>query len=249
MKHRIRALAVAALSLCVAAAMPAGANVIIATTRVIFPAKQGEVTVRLSNENSTPALVEAWMDDGDPHSTPDTAKVPFLVTPPLFRMDPHKDQSLRIIGSPPGLPKDRESLFWLNVLEIPPKPNALEMADKNYLQLAIRSRLKFFYRPAGLPGDPIKAPDTLTWKEVATGKGYALEAHNPSPYYVTIVGADVGAGGNAWQTTDPAMVAPFGTQRVSFPKLDTVLPAGAVIQFRTINDYGAVDNHESKLMP
>lgn len=249
MKHPIRALVAAVAAFCAGMAIPASANVIISATRVVFPANQGEVTVRLTNKNSTPTLVEAWMDDGDPHSTPDTAKVPFLITPPLFRMNPHKDQSLRIIGSPTGLPANRESLFWLNVLEIPPKPNSLQQADANYLQLAIRSRLKFFYRPANLPGDPLKAPDTLTWKEVRAGSGYALEVHNPSPYYLTITGADVGASGHAWQSTDLTMVAPFGTQRMTFPKLDAPLPAGAAIHFRTINDYGAVNNHENKLTP
>ena len=234
---------------CTAVALPAHANVIVANTRVIFPAKAGEVTVRLSNDNDTPALIQAWMDNGDPKATPETANVPFLVTPPIFRMNPHKDQSLRIIGAPSSLPADRETLFWLNVLEIPPRPTSQQLADKNYLQLSIRSRMKFFYRPANLPGEPAKAPDTLTWKEVKTDTGYALEVHNPSPYYITVVGTDVGVGDSALQTTDPAMVAPFGTQRVSFPRLDAVLPAGTSIRFRTIDDFGGVDSHESRLTP
>ncbi len=123
---------------------------------MIFPAKEGEVTVRLTNQNATPALIEAWIDSGDPQSTPDKVHTPFLITPPLFRMEPNHDQSLRILftHSEQPLPTDRESVFWLNVLEVPPKPSGPQFQDKNYLQLAIRSRLKLFYRPAGLPGDP-----------------------------------------------------------------------------------------------
>jgi chaperone protein EcpD len=74
----------------------AHASVVIGGTRVVFLAQQGETTVRLSNESDKPALVEAWIDDGDVQSTPDTARTPFLITPPLFRMEAHKDQSLRI---------------------------------------------------------------------------------------------------------------------------------------------------------
>src|SRR5690242_3641075 len=138
-------------------AFGAHATVVIGGTRVVFPARDGEVTVRLSNVGGTPALVEAWIDHGNPQSTPDKADTPFLITPPLFRMDAHKDQSLRIIATSPSLPADRESLFWLNVLEVPPRPKGQETIGKNLLQLAIRSRLKLFYRPDGLPGDALTA--------------------------------------------------------------------------------------------
>jgi chaperone protein EcpD len=235
-------------ALCLCLCAPASkASVVISSTRVVFPAQDGEVTVRLSNNGDLPTLVEAWMDAGDPNSTPDKVSVPFLVTPPLFRMDPHKDQSLRIIGSPSGLPTDRESVYWLNVLEIPPKPTTAKMADKNYLQLAIRSRLKFFYRPAKLQGDPLKAPDGLTWKTVANGKDYALEAHNPSPYYITIISVGVTSGGHDYKSADSHMLAPFGTERISVKGMDQAPAAGAPIQFATINDFGAVDSHKAGL--
>lgn len=37
------------------------------------------------------------------------------------------------------LPVDRESVFWLNVKEIPKKS-----AEENVLQIAVRSRIKLF---------------------------------------------------------------------------------------------------------
>jgi chaperone protein EcpD len=218
----------------------ARANVIIAGTRVVFPAKDGEVTVRLTNDNAKPALVEAWIDDGDPHSTPDKAETPFLVTPPLFRMDAHKDQSLRILFTQrqKPLPSDRESLFWLNVLEIPPKPSGKQYAGKNYLQLAIRSRLKLFYRPEGLAGDPVKAPAELSFKAVMDGSEHALLVHNPTPYHVTIVQLSVDVGGKPYQGKT-GMVAPMSDLRLDMPTLQQPPAAGSAIQFNIINDYGA----------
>ena len=156
----------AALLTLFLSAQAAQANVVVSNTRVVFPAQQHEVTVRLTNDNPHPALVEAWIDSGDVHSTPDNVSTPFLITPPLFRMEAHRDQSLRIISTATNLPNDRESLFWLNVLEIPPKPTSLETQGKNLLQFAFRSRLKLFYRPAGLKGDPTTAPSMVTWKGV-----------------------------------------------------------------------------------
>ena len=246
MRHVIAAACAVLVALCLA--VPgAHAGVVIGGTRVVFPASQGEVTVRLSNNAAHPALVEAWIDDGDIQSTPETANTPFLITPPLFRMEASKDQSLRILyvaGAKP-LPADRESLFWLNVLEIPPKPTG-EAADKNTLQFAIRSRLKFFYRPANLPGDPLKAPDQLTFKAVSDGDGVALKVHNPTPYYITISKLAFGANGKP-VTGAEGMVAPFGNLRLPLKGEVHAPVAGTPIVFTTINDYGAGDAHKGSI--
>jgi len=214
------------------------ASVVVGATRVIFPAQDGEVTVRLTNDNAKPALVEAWMDRGNLKSTPDTVDAPFLITPPLFRMEAHKDQSLRILAASPTLPADRESIFWLNVLEIPPKPTTAETLGKNTLQFAIRSRLKFFYRPDHLTGDPLKAPAQLTWKMVATDGGFALEVKNPTPYYITISELSLDSGGKHYEA-DNGMVDPMGSLRLSVKGLTTAPSAGTHVAFDTINDYGA----------
>jgi chaperone protein EcpD len=243
MKIPTRAICAAAAALCLAAPT-ARASVVITGTRVVFNAAQGEATVRLTNENSRPALVEAWIDDGDVGSTPDTAHTPFLITPPLFRMDPNKDQSLRILFVPGAkpLPTDRESVFWLNVLEIPPKPTATEQAGRNYLQFAIRSRIKLFYRPARLPGEALTAPAKLTFK-ATTGQDPALEVHNPTPYYITISSLSLGANARPIEGTD-GMVAPFGDLRLPLEGIVQAPVAGTPIVFTTINDFGAADTHK-----
>lgn len=244
----IRALGAAVVALCLAMP-PAHASVVIDGTRVVFPAQQGEVTVRLSNQGNQPALVEAWIDKGNLNSTPDSVDTPFLITPPLFRMDPHKDQSLRILyvhGAKP-LPSDRESVFWLNVLDIPPKPTGPQYAGRNYLQFAIRSRLKLFYRPAHLPGSSIKAPDQLVFKDAA-GPGVALEVHNPTPYYITISGLAFGTAGKPVAGAE-GMVAPFGDLRLPLKGLAQAPGAGTPVVFTTINDYGAGDVHKATVAP
>lgn len=238
MNKLIRAAATALLSGCLLSS--AYANVIIGGTRVIFPAQDGEVTVRLTNQNATPALVEAWVDSGDPKSTPDKVNTPFLITPPLFRMEPSRDQSLRILftHSEQPLPTDRESVFWLNVLEVPPKPSGPQFQGKNYIQLAIRSRLKLFYRPAGLAGDPQKAPGELSFKATTDAGAIALVVHNPTPYYVTIGEITVDVGGTSHKV-DTGMVAPLSDLRLAVPDLKQAPSAGSAIKYDCINDYGA----------
>lgn len=247
MKSPLCALAAALVALVTGIA-PAHASVVIAGTRVVFPAGTGETTVRLTNQGSLPALVEAWVDDGDPKSTPETAKVPFLVTPPLARMDPGKGQSLRIVFTGQGLPTDHESLYWLNVLEIPPKPKATQGEAQNILQFAVRSRLKLFYRPANLPGNPLDAGQKLGFKAVPDGAGFALEVHNPTPYYVTITKLTVQAG-KAVETADDGMVAPNASLKLVLKEAPSAPPAGSAIDYTVINDFGAGSTYKGSLTP
>lgn len=119
------------------------ANVIINSTRVIYPQGSKEVPVQLFNTGAQQALVQAWIDDGNPDSTPETANVPFILTPPVVKIDGKNGQQLRVKMTPVQLPADRESLFYLNLLDIPPLPE--NSADKNMMQIAIRSRIKLFF--------------------------------------------------------------------------------------------------------
>lgn len=223
----------------------AHAAVVIGGTRVVFPAKDGEVTVRLSNEGNNPALVETWIDTGDAASTPDKVSTPFLITPPLFRIEAHRDQSLRIIATSANLPADRETLFWLNVLEVPPKPSGQQFTGKNTLQFAIRSRLKLFYRPDGLSESLVKATARLTWK---AAQGNAIEVNNPTPYYVTISKLSIQVGGKDY-AADAGMVAPFGTLRLSVKDLAQAPAAGSAVTYTTINDFGAADSFKGLIAP
>jgi P pilus assembly chaperone PapD len=234
-------------ALCLFAAV-AHASVVVSSTRVVFPAQEGEVTVRLSNEGNRPSLVEAWIDSGDVNSTPDKANTPFLITPPLFRMEANKDQNLRILATPAQLPGDRESLFWLNVLEIPSKPTTAETQGKNILQFAIRSRLKLFYRPAHLPGDPLTAPNQLIWKAIPDGAGYALEVNNPTPYHITFNDVSLDVGGKHY-AIEASMVAPLGSLRLTFKGLLQAPSIGTPVVYDTVNDYGAPAAFKGSIAP
>lgn len=50
------------------------AGVVITGTRLIYPAGQKEITVKLNNNGLHPALVQAWVDTGDVQSSPTSSK-------------------------------------------------------------------------------------------------------------------------------------------------------------------------------
>ncbi|MBP5059146.1 fimbrial biogenesis chaperone [Pseudomonas chlororaphis] len=117
----------------------ATAGVVITGTRLVYPAGEREITVKLDNNGTTPSLVQSWVDSGDVASSPTQSTAPFVLSPPVFRIDPSKGQSMRLMFSGAALPQEHESVFWLNVLEIPPKGQA--NADTNTLQMAFRLRI------------------------------------------------------------------------------------------------------------
>lgn len=230
------------LSLACTLALAVGgahASVIITGTRVIYPADAKEVTVKLNNDGTVPALVQAWIDDGDSRIQAQTRAMPFTLLPPMFRIDPTKGQTLRMMYSQDPLPADRESVYYLNVLEIPPRAKAED--DRNLLQMAFRSRIKIFFRPLGLAGDANEAPAKMTWSVVAgeEGKGYALQADNPTPYHVNVTKASISVGGKLYESA-PGMVAPFGKRAFALEGLTAQPPAPLRMQYETVNDYGAM---------
>lgn len=106
------------------------------------------INVQLQNGDNSPSLVQAWLDTGDASGSPGSVRVPFVITPPVSRIEPGTGQTLRIMYTGEPLPRDRESVFYLNVLDIPPRPEfggkKADVGNVNYLQLAVRSRIKLF---------------------------------------------------------------------------------------------------------
>lgn len=236
MKHIFRSFL--ACSLLAAGCSAAHAGIVITGTRVVYPAAEHEVTVKLNNNGARPVVVQSWIDDGDQKMEAQSRAMPFMLLPPLARVDPGKGQTLRMMYGGQPMPTDRESVYYLNVLEIPPKPTAADGDDKNLLQLAFRTRIKIFFRPQGLPGTPEGAPAQLTWRVVPDGSGYALRADNPTVWNVSLAKCVVKVNGKSYQT-DGGMVPPKGNASFAVPGLHSQ-PGAPDIEFTTINDYGAL---------
>ncbi|MBC9904190.1 molecular chaperone [Achromobacter xylosoxidans] len=219
-------------------ALQAQASVVIASTRVIYPAQEREVTIKLSNDGRTPALIQSWLDDGNITDAPEKLKVPFMLTPAIFRVDPGKGQTLRLIHTKEAMVQDKESLYWLNVLEVPPKAQAGE--DANRLQIAFRTRIKVMYRPQGLPGLAEEAPAQLRWEvaPAAAGKGYALKASNPTPYVVNLGKVSLQSGGQSFDA-GAGYVKPGESALFPIAGMTSAPAAGAQVKFNSINDWGA----------
>jgi len=221
------------MALCLASQAMAG--ITLARTRVVYPLSQTDVSLQLNNDRPAPSLAQAWIDEGDPNSTPADSKAPFFITPSIFRMEPKSSQMLRIVYTGQSLPENRESLFWLNVLDVP--PNAKNVADR--LQFAFRTRIKLFVRPAGLNGSVKESLGQLRWKAVSasTPGQSTMRVTNPSPYYLSFSEFDVQNQGQALRNEQGGMVAPFSTAILSLTGQKPLQP-GAKVNYKAIGDLG-----------
>lgn len=207
--------------LLVGFAHESSAGVVIGGTRVIFDGARNETSLGLSNTDGEPYLVQSWVDKDMAKSN----EVPFVVTPPLFRIEGNQKNTLRITKVSDSLPEDRESLFWLNIKTI---PSSKKKEVDNTLYIAILNQIKLIYRPASLHGNPEDEAKNIKWKVVGT----KLIINNPTPYYMNFHQVKVD-GVNVKSVT---YASPKSTSEFTISKdLKT-----SQVKWKIINDYGAV---------
>ncbi|WP_407201423.1 fimbria/pilus periplasmic chaperone [Citrobacter werkmanii] len=204
---------------------PVHAGIVIYGTRVIYPAEKSEITLQLMNQEQNASLVQAWIDDGNTSLPPEKIQVPFLLTPPVVRVPGNSGQLLKIKKMPNTLPKNKESLFYLNVLDIP--PNNPVNAGKNVIKFAMQNRIKLFYRPSGIA--PVNSATFKKIVLVRNGKSFIIKNDNAN--WVTVAEIKFGS---VKINDKSVMVAPFSSEPV-------MVKSSNANQYKLtiINDYGS----------
>ena len=181
-------------------------------TRAIISGNEKSISLNISNENKQlPYLAQGWIenDKGEKITSP------FTVLPPVQRIEPgaRSQVKIQVLPDVANLPKDRESVFYFNLREIPPK------SDKpNTLQIALQTRIKLFYRPDAIV--PTREQMANPWQENLT--------------LIKEVDAMPKKDGKTVAGFEPIMIAPKSSQplRVSASALGN----SPVLTY--INDYG-----------
>ena len=209
------------LSTLLLVAATAHAGVIINGTRLIYRGGKKESSIGISNPDATDYLVQSWADSGGKN----LAKAPFLITPPLFRLDAKQENVLRVVRTGGNMPEDRESLFWLNIKAI---PSSKPVAGENTLQIAINTRIKLMYRPASIKGRPEDVADKLEWHRECND----LVVNNPTPFYmdfqtVTLNGHKIDKATWAMPKTETHFALPANT-------------GGSTVSWSIITDFGSI---------
>jgi P pilus assembly chaperone PapD len=237
MKTRLSRLALGA---CLTAILqPAQAALTVNTTRIVFDSDKRNTSVVIANPSPRPYAVQSWINTAKDDTQ---TAVPLATSPGLFTLEPGKEQMVQISRLPNRLPQDRETLFYLNVQEI---PEASE--EVNVLNIALRTRLKLFYRPSQFKDRPADRIDALKWSLRQGAGRLQLMVDNPTPYHYTFARLEVSAAGitEAIQTLD--MAPPFGQQVYDLTRIQSA--QGAQLTFTTINDYGVATPPVHRALP
>lgn len=235
-------LAIALLTALLMSAFSTRAGLIAASTRVIFNEGQTQQSLMLVNTNSWPVMVQTWVDNGDADvDAPARFKAPFVAVPTLFSLEPKGMQGLRLLYNQQMLPKDRESVFWLNLYEMPPK-SSTSAPDARSVILTMNTQMKIFWRPKGL-GAPVDMAKKIRFSVTNSGKSMEIVCHNASPWHVSFAGLSLLHGEKTYavEQQPDMMVAPYGEKRYTVVAKDlqpTVLPLR--IQAKLIDDSGLV---------
>ncbi|WP_426785690.1 fimbrial biogenesis chaperone (plasmid) [Rahnella variigena] len=204
------------------------AGVEIGGNRVIYDAGAKQAVISVSNPDDRPYLIQSWVDKSPEAGDGDET---FITTPPLFRLEPHSQNSVRIVYTGKSLPSDHESMMWLSIKSVP----STERDDANRLFITVKTVMKLFYRPRGLKGDPATAYEKLNFSR----RGEQIYVSNPTPYYISLYELVIGG----FHVKTPPTLPPYKEQTVAVPK-----GLANTVSWRAINDFGGVtDVRNAKL--
>lgn len=198
----------------------------LAATRIILDSQSEHVSLKIkNNSNDKPWLLRAWVSSYDK----DEKVNELIVTPPLYRIPPLESYQLRINKIIDNFPKNKESIYRVNVLSIPPQTTNSNNSGKNRaaLDFAINNRIKLIYRPHEL-NNPEKVDNAFKALKISNDPDN-ITIVNPTPYYITM--DNVKVNGHKVTAIDDFMVAPFS--RLTIPAKNA-----KELSYTTINDYG-----------
>ncbi|CAK9883751.1 MAG: putative fimbrial chaperone LpfB [Candidatus Erwinia impunctatus] len=202
------------------------AGIEIGGSRLVYDGNLKQASISINNPDDKPYLIQSWVNKQQESDEDDES---FMTTPPIFRLEPHSQNSVRVVYTGKSLPQDKESVYWLNIKSIPSSdPNAT-----NQLLITVKNKMKLFYRPAGLSGDPATAYQKLEFRQ----REGRLLVFNPTPYSVSFYDVKV----NGVAVKNPSMVLPreeLALQHAAAP--------GAKISWRAINVFGGISEEENK---
>lgn len=201
----------------------------ISSTRVVFDSDKRNVSLNVNNPSDKPFAVQTWINTA---ADDQTTSVPFIASPPLFRLNAGKEQQVQINGLPNTLPRDRESAFYFNVQEIPQR----QTSEANQLNISLRTRIKLFYRPVEIKANPLAAPQELHWSVKKVDGKHRLVLNNPTPFHMSFVRIELKADGQAVRLKETPMALPLESSTF---ELNGFKPRpGMQVSFSVITDHG-----------
>lgn len=207
--------------------------------RILFSSEDNEKRLLIvNNDVHAPVLLQSWVDDGSAGNIDKEKNYPFAVIPAVVKMTPGKILNLKILPTEKlhGLPKDRESLFWINLYEIPGIRKSQQTKKINKIEIGLNTQLKVIYRPFKGRMNIDSTGGALKIR-IEDG-GHTIDFYNPSPYYLTPLSVKVTSvsGKESLKLDMNRMIPPFSNKRFDLAKV--MSSQNSSVQYTLVDDAG-----------
>lgn len=196
-------------------------------TRYVYKGDAQFISAIANNESEEEFGAQVWVENIIEKDTRPT----FVATPSFFKVDGNGKQVFRVMKVSDHMPSDKESIYWLNLQEIPKKRVG------SGLTMAIRTQVKLIYRPAALVEGRAGAEKNLTVEHLP-GEQWLV---NGTPYIFAI--------GSVMDTNNKAI----SFSQEDSDKLTMFMPGERVNvtgrrvkSVHALSDYGSLETYELK---
>lgn len=146
--------------------------------KFIFIESINQEIIEINNKTDNDYFIQSWITHYDKENS---NEIPFMVTPPLFKIEKDESFSLKIFKIDKIKEEDREALYRINIKRIPILLNS--DSNKNMLHVSVNSVYNLIYRPVSIEKD---AKDAYKKIEFLKNKNNEFIINNPTPYFITL---------------------------------------------------------------
>lgn len=223
--------------------LTASASVVMHNTRIILNDRYQE-RIQLTNNDDNDNVVQMWTTTELNEDAKFAAEFePFIVSPQVFKIKSKEGQSISLNYIGEDLPQDRESLFYLHMLQIPP----IGKVSKSSQQLVLlqKTEVKIFYRPKITEFNINKIDEYLVFKQDDLG---TIKCTNNSPFHINIIGGSIiESEKNVIVKLHSIMIKPYENHFWSINNNQVIDKSEVKVSFAYVNDQGAFIKKEAEL--
>ncbi len=217
----------------------AQASVVMQGNRVIVDPSARSQSIKFTNNDSFPYILQVWASANSNDAYSENVTSPFIVSPVVFRMQPHAEQMVNLIYTDVGKKYDREKIYYLHFNQVPSIPSGTTKDNK--LVLLVNSNVKLFIRPADLPVAHADMYKYIDYKVAKQADSCVVTISNSSPYFLNsfLVSLVTKNKSDDFEKR-VGMINPYSTL-----ELNTSCSADYVnsrLSVSYVNDYGAVQS-------
>lgn len=147
--------------------------------KFIFIESNNQEIIEIKNNTDSDYFIQSWISYYDENNNDES---PFMITPPLFKIEKDENYSLKIFKIDEIEKKDRETLYRINIKRIPVLSDSDE--SKNLLHISMNSVYNLIYRPISIEEN---AKDAYNKIEFLKNKNNEFIIKNPTPYFITLL--------------------------------------------------------------